>query len=156
MLSWFSFFSLIYLIKEISDTSLSYSNSLSFWILSTLHCESFSTTSLTVSKNSSMISFNNFTNETWNTKSVIYIILIMFLIENLIKIIDFPSSESHCVIHLLVIFLIVGNLYLIIVVRKYFACVMPSTFLVIKKWSNSDCYFNFTSTIVFVFYFSRA
>ena len=155
MLSWFSFFSLIYLIKEISDTSLSYSISLSVWILSTLHCESFSTTSLTVSKNSSMISFNNFTNKTWNTKSVIDIILIMFLIKNLIKIIDLPSSKSACVIHL-VIAIIVGNLYLIIVVRKYFTCVMTSTFLVIKKWSNSYCYFNFTSTIVFVFYFSRA
>ena len=156
MLCWFFFFSLFYLVKEIGYTSLSYSSCCSLRILSTLHCESFSTTSLTVSKNSSMISFDNFSNETWNTKSVIYIVLIMLLTKDLVKVIDFPTSEPHGIIHLLVTAILLGNLYLIIVVRKYFASVVTCTSLVIKKRSNSYCNFNFTSAIILMFYFGWA
>lgn len=154
MFGWLFFFFLIYLFEKISDTSLCYSTSLPFRIFSTLHCESFSTTCLSVSKNSSMITFHNFTNQSWNSKSIIHIILRMLLIENLIEIIDFAASKSttslssiHC------IGIIIGYFNLIIVVRKYFANSLTLLLLMIKQRSDSDCYFNFASTIVFMFYF---
>ena len=157
VLSWFFLFRRVYLFKQISYTSLCYADCLSLRVFSSFHCESFSTTSLTVGKHRSMISFHNFADETGNTKSIVDIVLIMFLVENLIKVIDLSSSKAtlHGVIHL-VITITIGNLYLIVVVRKYFPLLMSCAFLMTQERSNSDGYFDFASTVVLVFYFGWA
>ena len=157
VLRWFFFFCLVYLIKQIGYTSLCYSVRLSVRVFGTFHSESFSTTGLTVGEDGSVISFDNLSDETGNAEAVIHIVLIMFLVEDLIKVVDLSSSEVtlHGVVHL-VITITVGNLYLIIVVRKYFALLMPCAFLMTKQRPNSDSDFDFTSTVVLVFYFGWA
>jgi hypothetical protein len=80
----------------------------------------------------------------------------MFLIEYLIKVIDLPASKAltSSLVHLAGS-VIVGNLYLIIVVRKYFTNVVAGTFLMSKKRPDSYSYFYFASTVIFMFYFGR-
>lgn len=129
MLCWFFFFFLIDLFKQICNTSLCNSICLSIRIFSSFHSKCFTTSSLSISKNSPVIALYNFSNETRYAKTFIHIILIMLLIKNLIKIIYLPSSKACGGIHLISV--IISYFYLIVIVRKYFTNLVTCTSLMI-------------------------
>ena len=110
MFCFFFSFDFINLFKKFFHTPLSnplfiFKLSISLAIifsLIALHRESFSTARLPICKDSSMIPLYNFTNKIRYSQSLIDIILGMFLIKNLVKVINLFPTKSICHTHILI------------------------------------------------------
>ena len=135
----FVFLTLLFdLLEQFHNSSLRYSRRFyircasSFFVFSfiSLHGESFSTSSLTISENRCMVTFDHLGNQARNTEALINVILTMLRSKHLVKIVYFsPTKSPLSRVHLfqlgLISVCVMYNFYLIIAINLDFARLMP-------------------------------